>query len=552
MTGRAIILTGCAVAIAAGAGIWLWGIDRPETKPDAITAVSVDEGGEQRAQPRETAVETLSEPSAPEPSAPEPVPTEDLALATPADDPAPVPAQVPSNGGETDASVTEESSAEDTPAAPASIPQSEDTPEDLAENTAEPADAPAEGAFTLATDPPEADAPEFDIVRIDRSGNAVIAGRAEPGSDVEIVLDGEVVATETADQSGSFVSLVALKASGEARRLSLRTARGGAERQTIAGAEPSVRDLPGQLPAAPEGPADDVLAANASAGSVVERPDAPAQTAPADARFSDAASLVDPIFSTTPGDLAAANTADTGPRLATEAEAPVAPAADAPASLAARGLDSSRPSPDTVAAGLGRAPDNAVTPRGGEEILILPSGSGDEAPVLLRSSGEDIALIQPAPSEALGVQLDRITYEDGGNVDLEGRAKTGNRIRVYANAELVGEADVVPPGVWQAELGVVRAQAAQLLRFDELDSSGKVVSRIETPFSYSTDGTAQTLTQRAVEIERGDYLWRIAERYYGEGIRYSLIFSANSDLIRDPDLIYPGQVFTVPELVPSE
>ncbi|MEM9330950.1 MAG: LysM peptidoglycan-binding domain-containing protein [Pseudomonadota bacterium] len=54
-------------------------------------------------------------------------------------------------------------------------------------------------------------------------------------------------------------------------------------------------------------------------------------------------------------------------------------------------------------------------------------------------------------------------------------------------------------------------------------------------------------TGSAVIIRRGDNLWRIARRNYGDGIRYTTIFEANRDQIRDPDLIYPGQVFKVPE-----
>lgn len=47
-------------------------------------------------------------------------------------------------------------------------------------------------------------------------------------------------------------------------------------------------------------------------------------------------------------------------------------------------------------------------------------------------------------------------------------------------------------------------------------------------------------------IRRGDNLWTIARRAYGDGIRYTQIYEANNDQIRDPDLIYPGQVFTLP------
>ena len=53
--------------------------------------------------------------------------------------------------------------------------------------------------------------------------------------------------------------------------------------------------------------------------------------------------------------------------------------------------------------------------------------------------------------------------------------------------------------------------------------------------------------QGAVIIRRGDSLWRISRRVYGQGIRYSTIYLANQEQIRDPDMIWPGQVFRMPE-----
>lgn len=47
-------------------------------------------------------------------------------------------------------------------------------------------------------------------------------------------------------------------------------------------------------------------------------------------------------------------------------------------------------------------------------------------------------------------------------------------------------------------------------------------------------------------VSRGENLWRISRRVYGQGIRYTMIFGANKEQIRDPDLIYPGQVFVLP------
>jgi len=48
-------------------------------------------------------------------------------------------------------------------------------------------------------------------------------------------------------------------------------------------------------------------------------------------------------------------------------------------------------------------------------------------------------------------------------------------------------------------------------------------------------------------VSRGDNLWRISQRIYGKGVRYTVIYGANQGQIRNPNLIYPGQVFVLPE-----
>lgn len=74
-----------------------------------------------------------------------------------------------------------------------------------------------------------------------------------------------------------------------------------------------------------------------------------------------------------------------------------------------------------------------------------------------------------------------------------------------------------------------------------------------------TDGAAQSgeprtivqaplaSTPGAVIIRRGDTLWQISRRTYGQGVRYTTIYVANKSQIQDPDRIKPGQVFSVPD-----
>lgn len=53
-------------------------------------------------------------------------------------------------------------------------------------------------------------------------------------------------------------------------------------------------------------------------------------------------------------------------------------------------------------------------------------------------------------------------------------------------------------------------------------------------------------TTRTYTVVRGDCLWNIAKKYYGNGSQYTKIYNANRDKIKNPNLIYPGQVLTIP------
>jgi nucleoid-associated protein YgaU len=48
------------------------------------------------------------------------------------------------------------------------------------------------------------------------------------------------------------------------------------------------------------------------------------------------------------------------------------------------------------------------------------------------------------------------------------------------------------------------------------------------------------------KVTRGDSLWRISRLRFGKGMRYTVIYEANASQIRNPDLIYPGQVLVMP------
>ncbi len=85
------------------------------------------------------------------------------------------------------------------------------------------------------------------------------------------------------------------------------------------------------------------------------------------------------------------------------------------------------------------------------------------------------------------------------------------------------------------------------VRADHVDEKGKVISRIEVIFARSVPLTG-VKPGTLVVIESGNSLWRIARKTYGTGFRYTVIYEANKKQIKDPNLIFPGQVFSLPSV----
>ena len=308
------------------------------------------------------------------------------------------------------------------------------------------------GTETAALPPQEAPVvviPRFDVVRVEPSGDAVIAGIAAPNSTV-ILLDGDTpIAQVTADVTGSWVIVLDEPLSPGDHQLSLRAEEPG--------------------------------------GGV---------------RLSDTIVVV---------------------------------SVPAPAVVAAAETEGSAATTGTTAAQEpGAEPPVAALP-----LAVLVPREGEGASQILQ---------QPTEGEGLGDQelvLDAVDYNATGFVVISGRADPGARVIIYLDDKAIGYGVAGDDGRWQVSPTHPVSPGLHRLRVDQVDAAGTVLARVATMFAREelTEGFPQN---RFVIVQPGNSLWRIARRTYGEGIRYSVIYQANQGQIRDPDLIYPGQIFVVP------
>ncbi len=422
-----------------------------------------------------------------------------------ASEPAPIAAAVPPEPA-SDPAATAPDTGESAPVAADATDDAAPAPENEAAQSEAPAVLP--------------EAPSFDTVRADADGSILVAGRSLPAADVAILIDGAEVTHASTDGRGAFAALFTLEPTGEPRVVTLL------------------------------------------------------------------ATLAD------------------GTRIASEQSVIIAPVA--------------RP------VALVEAAPGAEAAAGEATVVDEAAPEADAAPEVLIVDNSGVRR-QAAPGPVENIVIDTIGYGADGNVEIAGRGRAGQFARLYLDNHDLATAGIDADGGWAMVLSGIEA-GRYVLRVDQIDGSGTVTSRFETPFQReapdtviaalggaasgqggavapepaaepaaelssgpavpdapAAPGAPEEIAQSAsvavdtgsaapvapavtaatapsgdappapvtrvaiVTVQPGFTLWRIARENYGDGVLYVKVFEANRDQIGDPDLIYPGQIFTVPD-----
>ena len=304
-------------------------------------------------------------------------------------------------------------------------------PTESPEPAVAPAPAAPPGSESRAAAPaaPSFVSPTFDVVRVNREGNAVIAGRASPGSEVTVHAGEDVVGTVTADDNGEWVLVPETRLGSGSQTLSLRARGEGGEA----------------------------------------------------AKSEDVVVVVIPE------------------RDGTGAE------------------------PRQVVA--------VATPRetfGASRVLQAPA-------------------VSPGAPSGDAVRLSTVDYDERGRSVLTGVAPPDSEVRVEIGGRAVGSTVTDETGYWELTPAADVPVGKHVLSVRSVDDAGRTVASMALPFIRADVAGANLRPgELLVTVQPGNSLWRIARATYGEGILYTVIYSANTGQIEDPDLIYPGQVFALP------
>jgi nucleoid-associated protein YgaU len=215
---------------------------------------------------------------------------------------------------------------------------------------------------------------------------------------------------------------------------------------------------------------------------------------------------------------------------------------------------------------------------------LEPKSTDRPVVALVTPDKPTVVLSQPAaPKPAAGaLAVETVEIEPGGKFHVSGQSRPGAALRLYLNDSFVTSVTAGADGRFAVTINEGVAPGGYRVRLDEASSSGTVRARAEVPFnvpdttaSVSAQATASKRPDTAgpqlaaagntvlpdggsppstvvvpkiatTTVSRGDSLWRLSSLTYGAGTRYAVIYKANKGQIRNPNLIYPGQVFVLP------
>lgn len=326
--------------------------------------------------------------------------------------------------------------------------------------------------------------PTFDIVRVDPDGSGLIAGVANPGSKISLLMDGTPDVSTLVPDDGQFVLMFDLPKSGGPKSLSLKETN--ADGTTIISTETVL------------------INPTSESEEVKNTPDVPLASGETVVK-SDSEEVV--------------TTAEVS---SVEEEIKVVTAEVA-----------SKSDSEVLATNI----DENTTKK--KPTIVIVDNKGSK---VVQSSPLPIS---PKDSDTENVVIDTITYDNEGEVAISGRGSAGDFVQIYLDNKPVLLTSIGVDGSWVTPLTNIK-QGLYNLRADEVSKSGVVLSRVETPFQRENVVIAAKGAS-AITVQPGYTLWAIAREKYGSGFQYVRVYQANQDLIKNPDLIYPGQVFKLPE-----
>ena len=185
-------------------------------------------------------------------------------------------------------------------------------------------------------------------------------------------------------------------------------------------------------------------------------------------------------------------------------------------------------------------------------VISVPNKNGENISIIQQPSEKqkiykvenDLGIQKKIKSNKKIFNVKTIFFNENGFVSIKGKVNFGKKIALYINKKIM-ETIKIENSKWQYNSDKTIDYGLHDLLVVLKSDKDEILDKITLPF-MRVEMPYNDVPENFILIKPGDMLWTIAYRLYGDPFKYIQIFEENKDQITNPDLIFPGQLFSIP------
>ena len=183
-----------------------------------------------------------------------------------------------------------------------------------------------------------------------------------------------------------------------------------------------------------------------------------------------------------------------------------------------------------------------------ETVIVLVDREASSVPKVVRVFNSDVESVDMLNLEKINdaITLDVLSYSPPGLIILSGRTNSNTEIEIFNASESLGKAKSNEDGIWKFIIKKNDYSNEEISLKTKINGETLILTYDHADIQRRFNKTNFQFYDDRITVEQGNSLWRIARKTLGGGIYYTEIYKNNLAKIKNPNLIYPGQVFNIP------
>ena len=183
-----------------------------------------------------------------------------------------------------------------------------------------------------------------------------------------------------------------------------------------------------------------------------------------------------------------------------------------------------------------------------QTVIVLFDNKSNNVPKVARVLNSDVENIDMLNLKKINdaITLDFLSYSPSGLIILSGRTISNTEIEILNSTEVLGKTKSDENGVWKFIVKKNDYSNEEISIKTKINEEILMLTYDQTEIQKRFKKTNFEFYDDRIVVQKGNSLWRIARKTLGGGVFYTEIYKNNLTKIKNPNLIYPGQVFNIP------